>query len=112
MNNKDITENEILSFRIRSRRQKIRAQHEDLEKKLIALHKERRQLYQQQRSLGWVELHPPVMRGWKRYFVLREDVQRSKSAAFFTSILNRINTVQYSSLKDFKVKKRKSGRKI
>src|ERR1043165_6753919 len=107
MNTNDFITNDIRSIRIRSRRHKKRAQHEDFEKKLIALGKERSQLYRHQRTLGWVELHPPVMRGWKRYFVLREDVQRSKGGTFFSNMLNKINTVQYSSRKDFKVKKRK-----
>jgi len=87
-------------------------QHEDVEKRLLSLHREQQQLYKQQRELGWIELKPPVRRGWKRYFVLRDDVARSKHAVFFEGILQKINTVAYSSRKDFKVKKRKEGKKI
>ncbi len=87
-------------------------QHEDRDKQLLALDKEEDELYKQRRNLGWIELHPPVMRGWKRYFVLRDDVAKGKQAAFFESILSKINTTQYSYRKDFKVKKRKWGKKV
>jgi hypothetical protein len=87
-------------------------QHEDLEKTLLKLERERRDLYRQQRNLGWVELDPPVMRGYKRFFVLRDDVARSKHAAFFQSILDKINTTQHSDKKVFTAKKRKWGKKI
>jgi hypothetical protein len=105
-------EQDILCFRLQSARRKKRMQHEDFEKKLLALHREQRELYKQERALGWIELKPPVMRGWKRFFVLREDVARSKHAAFFEGILNKINKVEYSSRKDFKVKKRRGGKKV
>ncbi len=52
------------------------------------------------------------MRGYKRYFVLRDDVAKSKQANFFAGILQKINTTDYSYRKDFKVKKRKWGKKI
>ena len=101
-----------MGFRLQTVRRKKRMQHEDFEKKLFGLHKERNELYKQQRALGWIELHPPVMRGWKRFFVLREDVAKSKHGSFFEGILQKINKVEYSSRKDFKIKKRKAGRKI
>jgi hypothetical protein len=87
-------------------------QHEDLEKRLYSLHTERRILYRQQRELGWAELYPPVMRGWKRTYVLRNDISRSKYGPFFEGILIKINTIEYSSRKDFKIKKRKARKKI
>ena len=101
-----------MSFRLQSARRKKRMQHEDFEKHLLALHKEQQQLYKQQQALGWIDLKPPVMRGWKRYFVLRDDVARSKHAGFFEGILEKINKTEFSSRKDFKVKKRKAGKKI
>jgi hypothetical protein len=63
-------------------------------------------------NLGYEELNPPIQRGWKRYFVLREDISRSKDANFFQAILDKINMVQYSWKKDFKVKRRCRGKKI
>ncbi len=102
----------LLHFRLRSARHKKRAQHEDREKKLLALHWEENDLHHQQRSLGWVELNPPVMRGYKRYFVLRNDIAKSKQANFFEGLLEKINTTQYNYRKDFKIKRRKGGKKV
>ncbi len=102
----------LLHFRLRTARHKKRAQHEDRDKQLLALHWEQNELRHQQRNLGWIELNPPVVRGWKRYFVLRPDVAKSKHADFFESILQKINTVQYSHRKDFKIKKRKWRKKV
>jgi len=102
---------EILSYRLRTARQKKRMQHEDFDKQLIQLYKEERSLYLQQRNLGWEPLIPPVQRGWKRFFVLREDVARSKQTQFFENILKKINTEDWSYRKDFRVKKRRFGRK-
>lgn len=101
---------EILSYRLRKVRQKKRAVKEAHEKLLLSLHKERRQLWQQQRNLGYVELNPPIIKGWKRYFVLRDDVARSKDAAFYQGILDKINTIEYCNRKDFRkrfIRKRK-----
>jgi len=102
---------DILCYRLRTARQKKRMQHEDLEKKLISLYKEERALYKQLRDLGWEPLMPPVQKGWKRFFVLREDVARSRQAEFFQNILKKINTYDWSHRKDFMTRKRKFGRK-
>jgi len=102
---------EILSYRLRTARQKKRMQYEDFDKALLQLSKERRRLYKQKWNLGWEPLVPPVQKGWKRFFVLRDDVARSKHALFFENILNKINTYDWSYRKDFKIKKRRFGRK-
>lgn len=103
---------EWMHYRLQSPRRKKRMWREDFEKKLLAIERERSALRQQQRELGWTELDPPVMRGWKRYFVLREDVARGKHRGFFQQILEKINTVQVSDKKTFTAKRRKWGRKI
>lgn len=100
------------NFRIRSLRQRKRRAHLDFDKRLISLYREQRNIDAQQRLLGYEELNPPVQRGWKRLFVLRDDIRRSSDANFFQSILDKINTVTYSWRKDFKVKKRQRGKKI
>jgi len=105
-------ETDILCYRLRTARQRKRMARKGFEKKLISLHREERKLCRQTRELGWVELDPPVMRGWKRYFVLRHDTAKSKQADFFQGILDRINKTEYSSRKDFKQKKRERGKKI
>lgn len=98
--------------RFRNKRCRIRAARKDKEKKLLALLREENRLYRIDREAPWVPLTPPVMRGYKRYFVLRPDVQRSKNAAFFEGLLAKINTIQYFYRKDFKVKNRYRGKKI
>jgi hypothetical protein len=101
---------EILSYRLRTVRQKIRMQYEDFDKKLSQLGKEERRLFRQNRTLGWEPLTPPVQKGWKRFFVLREDVARSKHAEFFENILTKINTWDWSYRKDFMVRKGRYGK--
>jgi hypothetical protein len=104
---------EILSYRMRSARNKKRAAYEDFDKQLIRLYKEERALLKQFFNRGWEPLVPPVQKGWKRLFVLRDDVARSKQADFFEAILRKINTTDYSHRKDFRVRsKRKRGRKM
>lgn len=107
MNNDIINETELLCYRLRTKRQRKQAQKIGFEKQLRALDRERRDLWQKQRNLGWIELEKPVMRGWKRFFVLRDDVAESIHADFFKSILDKIGTVNFSSRKDFKAKKKR-----
>jgi hypothetical protein len=101
---------EILSYRLRTVRQKKRMQYKDFDKHLIQLKKEHISLCRQRQNLGWEPLVPPVQKGWNRFFVLREDVARGKQAEFFENILKKINTCDWSYRKDFKVRKRRYGR--
>jgi len=114
MNSKIIQQygEEILCYRLRTARQKKRMLYEDFDKQLIELYREEKALNEQKNNLGWEPLHPPVQKGWKRFFVLRDDVARSKHAEFFEGILEKINTYDWSHRKDFKIKRRKRGRKI
>jgi hypothetical protein len=102
---------DILQYRLRTARQKKRMQYKDFDKQLIQLDKKRAALWERKCNLGWEPLLPPVQKGWKRSFVLRDDVARSKSAAFYQAILDKINTNDWSYRKDFLVKRRKFGRK-
>ncbi|MBX2921701.1 MAG: hypothetical protein KF746_05845 [Chitinophagaceae bacterium] len=103
---------DMLCYRLRSARQKHRMQYKDFDKQLIQLDRKRRELWVKKGNLGWEPLIPPVQKGWKRFFVLRDDVARGKHAVFFQNILSKINTYDWSSKRDFKVKRRKFGRKI
>jgi hypothetical protein len=103
---------DILCYRLRAKRHKIRMQYEDFDKQLRRLNREEAKLRKQRNNLGWEPLLPPVQRGWKRTFVLREDVARTARAEFFNGILEKINTIDCSWRKDFKKKKRYMGRKI
>ncbi|MBS1507007.1 MAG: hypothetical protein JSS79_10205 [Bacteroidetes bacterium] len=87
-------------------------QRKDKDKLLIRKHKEEKGIWSEIRNLEWNELKPPVQRGFIRYFVLREDVARTKEASFFQRILDKINTRQWSYRKDFKKKGRRFGKKV
>jgi hypothetical protein len=101
-----------LSYRLRSARNKKRSQKENFGKRLIQLHKQEVKLWTDRRKLPWVPLAEPYQKGWKRFFVLREDVKRSNNAGFYESMLEKINTIQYSKDKDFKVKKRRMRKRV
>ena len=101
---------EILSYRLRTVRQKKRMQYEDFDKKLLRLKREEDDLYVQERNLGWEPLIPPIQKGWIRFFVLRKDVAESKHAEFFENILKKINTVQWNYRRSFRVRKKRYGR--
>jgi hypothetical protein len=113
MNKKLIAEfgQAIGCYRLRTERQKMRMQYEDFDRQLRQLNREETKLWQQKQKLEWEPLLPPVQKGWKRNFVIRDDVARSSKAAFFEEILQKINTKDWSSRKDFLVKRRKFGRK-
>jgi hypothetical protein len=102
----------IQCSRLRSARRRKRIEREDFNKQLIRLHKEERRIRDQIWDLGYEELIPPVQRGWKRSFVLRSDFAKRKDAKFFKGILDKINTTEYSWRKDFKIKRRKYGKKV
>ena len=102
---------DLMHLRLMSPRRKKRLKRQDFDKKLIRLYREERAISRRIWNLGYEELKPPVQRGWKRYFVLRDDVSRSEHARLFQGILDKINTVQYSWRRDFKVKHRQRGKK-
>lgn len=81
------------------------------DKQLLQLDRKRKELWDAWGKRGYAPLDPPVMIGYKRYFVLREDVAKGKHATFYQQLLDKINTCEYSHRKDFKVKKRFRGRK-
>jgi hypothetical protein len=100
------------SVRFKSERRRKRLLKKDQEKHLLLLHREENKLRRQIRNLGYEPLVPPVQKGYKRLFVLSDDVQQSKQAAFFTELLKKINTVQYSDTKAFTKKKRRRAAKF
>lgn len=102
----------INRIRVKTARRRKRLEKENRDRKLIRLHKEFIAIRKEMENVGWEALKPPVQRGYIRFFVLRKDVRRSKQAMFFQRILDKINTCQRSSRKDFKVKRRRAGRKV
>ena len=113
MNHEIINEKtDLLCYRLRTARQRKRMARKGFEKKLRALGREENRLYTSKGELGWIDINPPVQRGWKRHFVLRDDIARSKDSVFFQGILDKINTTDYSNRKDFKIKHRDKGKKV
>ena len=102
---------EIFCYQLKKARQKKRDVKTGEEKKLLRLHKEQKQIWKQQRNLGYVDVHPPIVKGWKRFFVLREDVGRCRDAMFYQNILDKINKTDYCNRKDFKRKPRYSSKR-
>lgn len=111
MDNQEI-ENYIAASRIRTGRRRKRDALKQYDKQLLQYNRKRKELWLAWRNRGYTELSPPVMKGYIRCFVLRDDVARSRDGDFFRELLKKINTYDYSHRKDFKVKKRKRGKKI
>jgi hypothetical protein len=99
-------------FRVRSERRRKRAAKEAYDKNLLRLGREWDAVRHKRYSLGWDELNPPIQRGYVRFFVLRDDIKRTKQAGFYEKLLAKINVRQYSHRKDFLVKRRRYGKKV
>lgn len=99
-----------MPYRLKSARQKRRLVKKDRDKQLIQLDKHQNLLWKQKRELPMIPLEHPYQKGWKRFFVLRKDVQQSAKAVFYQGVLDKINTVEYNNDKSFKRRKRKRWR--
>jgi hypothetical protein len=98
--------------KIKTARQKKRLLKKDRDKQLLRIDRREKQLLQIKRYLPSVPLEAPYQKGWKRTFVLSEHVARSPAAMFYTTLLSKINTIDYSNDESFKIKvKRKRNRK-
>jgi hypothetical protein len=98
--------------RIKSARRKRRLAKTNRDKQLIQIHKRRNELQQQRELLPMVPLESPYQRGWKRLFVLRDDVKHSPRSDFYEALLPKINTVEYNLDRSFKQKKRRKQRYV
>ncbi|MBC8032998.1 MAG: hypothetical protein H7Y03_02550 [Chitinophagaceae bacterium] len=97
-------------YRLRTARQKKRLVKKDFDKQLIKLSRKQGELWKQRRNLPMIPLEHPYQKGWKRLFVLREDIQNLPNADFYQALLDKINTVKYHHDKSFKIKKRRKRR--
>lgn len=102
----------LLSFRLRSLRSRKRIIKKDVEKQIRKKYKRSRELWKLRRNIPLVPLEKPYQKGFVRFFVVRDDVQRSKDGNFFEELLKKINTEMYSETRKFLKRKRKSGRRI
>jgi len=106
-------ENDNLLFsRLRSLRSRKRIIKKDVEKQIRKKYKRSRELWETRRKIPLVPLEKPYQKGFVRFFVVRDDVKRTKDGEFFEEILAKINTYMYSETRKFFKKKRKFGRKI
>ncbi|OXB12578.1 hypothetical protein [Flavobacterium reichenbachii] len=101
-----------LCSRLKSKRRKKRLVKEDFEKHLIQLRKLEKKLWNKRRDLPLVPLANPYQKGWQRGFILREDVARSNESSFYRTLLEKIDTWQYSSEKSFKRRKKRKRRNV
>ena len=74
------------------------------DKKLIALDKEYSELRQASHKSGTFIDVEPYQRGWRRYFVPRDDIKNRMDIKEIRQALDLINSVDYSHRKDFKEK--------
>ena len=80
------------SYRLKSARRKKRLVRKDFDKQLISLRKRNHELSVQKRSLPMVPVIHPYQRGWKRNFVLSDQIRRNDKADFYQQLLDKINT--------------------
>ena len=98
--------------RLRSLRSHKRIVREDHEKYLRECCDRHAELEKRRRNLPLVPLEKPYQKGYVRFFVVREDVKRSKSGDFFEALLKKINTYQYADNRKFQKKKKRRGKRI
>jgi hypothetical protein len=102
----------LLFFRLRNLRSRKRIIKRDVEKKIRKKYKYSDQLWEMKRNIPLVPLEKPYQKGFVRFFVVRDDVKRSKDGSFFEGLLKKINTEMRSPTRKFLKKKRRRGRKI
>ncbi len=78
---------------------------ESTDKKLIRLRKRMNELYKAERALPYIKLDKPIQRGFKKSFVMRDDITRRKDARDLSRILGIVNETVYCKNPEFKSKK-------
>ncbi|WP_292009621.1 hypothetical protein [Chryseobacterium sp.] len=107
-----MADDQLLFYRLRSLRSRKRTIKKDIEKQIRQKYKRRNELCIIRCNIPWIPLEEPYQRGFVRFFVVRDDVKRSKQGEFFEELLRKINTNMYSPVRKFLKKKRKWGKKI
>lgn len=93
--------------KLKSERRRKRLRKKGTEKKLLVWHREEQKLYSEKWQQELVLLDSPIRKGWKRHFILRDDLRNRPDAPFFEALLEKINTVEYSRNKKFRMQKRR-----
>ena len=102
----------IEEVRLRSSRTRKRVAKTDYEKYLRECCDRHAELEKQKRTMPLVPLEKPYQKGYVRFFVVRDDVKRSKLGDFFENLLAKINTYQYADNRKFQNKKKRRGKRI
>ena len=89
-----------------------RLEKKSTEKKLLALWRKQSRLYEARRNYNKIELEKPERRGYKRFFVLRDDIARGKEAEFFKGLLKLVQNTYLSRDKKFLRKDYKTKKKV
>ena len=105
-------EDYLMGSRFKKKRRRKQLVKKDFEKQLISIHKEQRILYKSINDLPLELLETPYQKGWVRFFVVREDVLKSKEGIFFNELLEKINTFQYSNEKSFTIRRKRFRKKV
>lgn len=81
-------------------------------KEALSLWREMLRIQEAQRKLGYIELEKPVFKGYKKFFVLREDYCNRDDAYVFKEILQHVQNEIHCRDKLFLTKDWKTGKKI
>lgn len=76
--------------------------------KLLRLDRELRKLVDQKYDMPLVPLEKPIRNGYKKTFILRDDIARREDADVLWKVLKEVNTTVYCSRKDFIAKNYKT----
>lgn len=76
-------------------------------KKAKRLQQELNELYTLKWGMKSIPLDEPIFKGYKKYYVLRDDIAKRDDAEAIESLLRRVNTTIYSPTKDFMERTRK-----
>jgi len=79
----------------------LKSEKEKKQKELLSIQRQVNSLHRSIRTLPKVQLDKPRFMGYKRYFVLREDITRRNDAKELREILGAINRIVFSKTKDF-----------
>jgi hypothetical protein len=71
-------------------------------KDAFKLERERNEIWYQLGKIQQIKLDKPIFKGWKKRYVLRDDVKRRDDAHKIQEVLDRVNTTVYCNNKDFK----------
>jgi len=102
----------FFSTRLKSKREKKRIIITAKQKEIIQKFQRRKEIYQEQKNIPIVPLTQPYQKGYERYFVMKDGIRNEKELAFFSSILEKINTIQYAENKKFTTKKKRNEKRI